>query len=296
MLPLRLGFDHPNYLWLLLALPLLWWIGFRSLAALGRFRRSLALFFRTLVWVAIVLALAGVQLVWVSDRVTVMYLLDQSESIPQAKRQVMLDYVIRSVRRHRDRAREDRAGIVVFGRDASIEIPPFDDDIPELRRLESLRGRADATNLEAALNLAQASMPEDTSRRIVIVTDGNENVGQARKLAARVADSGIGIDVVPVLLEASSEVLVEKIDLPNNIRKGQPFEARVVVNNYSEGDCRQRRSTGKLRVKQRVGGEESLLLEQDDHARSRQERLSAALSDRTTGGLHLRRGVHPGYR
>ena len=260
MLSLRLGFDHPAYLWLLLALPLLWWIGFRSLAALGQLRRSLALLFRTVVWVAIVLALAGVQLVWVSNRVTVMYLLDQSESIPQAKRQVMLDYVIRNVRRHRDRAREDRAGIVVFGRDAAIEIPPFDDDIPELRRLESLSGRADATNLESALNLAQASMPEDTSRRIVIVTDGNENVGQARKLAARVADSGIGIDIVPVMLEASSEVLVEKIDLPSNIRKGQPFEARVVINNYSEGDPSAPVS-GTLRVKQKVGGEESLLLE-----------------------------------
>lgn len=260
MFSLRLGFDHPGYLWLLLALPLLWWIGYRSLAALGSFRRFLALLFRSLVWLTIVLALAGVQLVWVSDRVTVMYLLDQSESIPQAKRQVMLDYVIRSVRRHRDRAREDRAGIVVFGRDASIEIPPFDDDIPELRRLESLRGRADATNLETALNLAQASMPEDTSRRIVIVTDGNENIGQARKLAARVADAGIGIDVVPVMLEATSEVLVEKIDLPSNIRRGQPFEARVVVNNYTEGDQGEPVS-GKLRVKQKVGGEEELLLE-----------------------------------
>ncbi len=260
MFSLRLGFDHPGYLWLLLGLPLLWWVGYRSLAALGSFRRFLALLFRSLVWLTIVLALAGVQLVWVSDRVTVMYLLDQSESIPQAKRQVMLDYVIRSVRRHRDRAREDRAGIVVFGRDASIEIPPFDDDIPELRRLESLRGRADATNLETALNLAQASMPEDTSRRIVIVTDGNENVGQARKLAARVSDAGIGIDVVPVMLEATSEVLVEKIDLPSNIRRGQPFEARVVVNNYTESDQGEPVS-GKLRVKQKVGGEEELLLE-----------------------------------
>jgi len=28
MFSLRLGFDHPTYLWLLLALPLLWWVGF----------------------------------------------------------------------------------------------------------------------------------------------------------------------------------------------------------------------------------------------------------------------------
>ncbi|TWU24352.1 von Willebrand factor type A domain protein [Novipirellula galeiformis] len=261
MFPTRLGFDQPGYLWLLLLLPLLWWFGFSSLAALGRYRRAFALLFRSVVWTGIVLALAGVQLVWVSDRVTVMYLLDQSESIPRVKRQVMLDYVISNVRRHRDGGREDRAGIVVFGRDASIEIPPFDDDIPPLRRLESLGDRTDATNLEAALNLAQASMPEDTSRRIVIVTDGNENIGQARKLAARATEAGIGIDVVPVIIDAKSEVLVEKIDLPDNIRKGQPFEARIVISSYADAGASDP-VQGKLRVKQKVGGQESLLLEQ----------------------------------
>jgi len=262
MLPFQLGFDHSGYLWLLLALPFLWWIGYESLGALGKLRRAFALTFRTVVWTAIVFAIAGVQLVWVNDRVTVMYLLDQSESIPQAQRQEMLQYVIDNVKKHRERAREDRAGIVVFGRDASIEIPPFDDDIPQLSRVESLRGRADATNLESALNLAQASMSEDTSRRIVIVTDGNENIGQARKLAARVANSGIGIDVVPVMLTAENEVLVEKIDLPNNIRKGQPFEARVVVNNYAN-NATDKPAKGKLRVTQKVRGETQLLLEED---------------------------------
>lgn len=261
MFPLRLGFDHPTYLWLLLAVPVFWWVGYQSLGALGRFRRWFALLFRAVVWTAIVFALAGVQLVWVSDRMTVMYLLDQSESIPQAKRQVMLDYVIRNVRRNRVEDRNDRAGIVVFGRDASIEIPPFDENIPPLRRLESMRGGSDATNLEAALNLAQASMPEDTARRIVVVTDGNENLGQARKLAARVADAGIGIDVVPVVLDATREVLTEKIDVPQNIRKGQPFEMRVVINNFDD-DGTTEPAKGKLRVTQKVGGEETLMLEE----------------------------------
>lgn len=261
MLP-KLGFDHSGYLWLLLALPMLWWIGYESLGALGKVRRACALILRTVVWTVIVFAIAGVQMVWVSDRVTVMYLLDQSESIPQPQRTQMLDYVIDNVKKHREGAREDRAGIIVFGRDASIEIPPFDDDIPQLRRVESMRGRADATNLESALNLAQASMPEDTSRRIVIVTDGNENLGQAKKLAARIAGSGIGIDVVPVLLSSENEVLVEKIDIPNNIRKGQPFEARVVVNNYADSDT-EKSSTGKLRVTQKVNGEVQLLLEEN---------------------------------
>jgi uncharacterized membrane protein len=258
MLPFRLGFDHPIYLWLMLGLPILCWIGFASLSALGRYRRWFALAFRAAVWTAIVFALSGVQMVWVSDKVTVMYLLDLSESIPQAKRKVMLDYVVRNVRRNRDRAREDKAGIVVFGRDASIEIPPFDDDI-YLRRLESLLDRNDATNLESALNLAQASMPDDSSRRIVIVTDGNENLGQAKKLVARLGAAGIGIDVVPVILDSKSELLVEKIDLPNNIRKGQPFPAQVVIQNYTDAEGGAV-SKAKLRVKQIMGGTETLVL------------------------------------
>ncbi len=267
MIPFRLGFDHPVYLWLLAGVPLIWWFGSKPLGVLGRGRRGFALSFRTVVWSAIVLAIAGVQIVWISDRVTVMYVLDQSESIPQAKRQVMLDYVTKNVARHRNATREDRAGIIVFGRDAMIEMPPFDADI-QVRRLESLLDRTDATNLESALNLAQASMPEDTARRIVVVTDGNENIGRATKLAARLADAGIGLDVVPVELSSGSEVLVEKIDLPSDIRTGQPFEARVVISNYTDpnratDDADAGDVQGLLRVKQTVDGEETLLLEQE---------------------------------
>ncbi|MEO1619099.1 MAG: VWA domain-containing protein, partial [Planctomycetota bacterium] len=261
-MPYRLSFEHPIYLWLLLLLPFLWLLGFQSLGVLGKFRRAVALLMRTIVWSGLVLALAGVQIVRVNDRITVMYLLDQSESIPVAKRQVMLDFVVRNVKRHRDGRRGDRAGIIVFGRNATIEVPPFDDEI-RVRRLESLIESGDATNLESALNLAQATMPEDTSRRIVVVTDGNENLGQARQLVARVAAAGIGLDMVPVMLESTSEVLVEKIDLPTDIRKGQPFEARIVVNNYTEEGDDAPPTKGKIRVTQKVDQEVSPLLEQD---------------------------------
>ena len=227
MFGMRLGFEQPIYLVLLAFLPFLWWIGYQPLRALGRARQWIVLSLRSSLWLLVVLALAGVQWVWTNDRLTVMYLLDQSESIPAVKRQVMLDYVIKSVQQHRNRIREDRAGIIVFGAEASVETPPYDDDIPAIGKLVSLQGDTDATNLESALNLAQASMPEDTSRRIVIITDGNENLGQAKAVASRAAQSGIGIDVVPVLLEARSEVLVEKL-IFQEIRKGQPFEARLL--------------------------------------------------------------------
>ena len=103
----------------------------------------------------------------------------------------------------------------MFGRTANMEVPPFDEDILVLEGVESyVNLRTDATNLESALKLAKASFPEDAAKRIVIVSDGNENLGSARAAAPSLAEDGIGLDVVPVRLEARAEVAVEKIALP----------------------------------------------------------------------------------
>ncbi|HJN11299.1 MAG TPA: VWA domain-containing protein [Pirellulaceae bacterium] len=232
---LEIGFDQPWYLALLSLIPVLWIFSFRSLAGLGNIRRLVAIGLRTLVLTTIVFALAEVQLLQTSDKVTVNYVLDQSESIPLVKRQAMLDFVVKAVHNHRGKERGDLAGVVVFGRNATIEIPPFDDDILVLGGLEShVNLRSDATNLSAALKLAQASFAEGSSKRIVIVTDGNENLGDARAIAASLAEDGIGIDVVPVKLTMRSEVAVERVMMPANIRRGQPMETRVVLNNFSD--------------------------------------------------------------
>jgi hypothetical protein len=179
MLGWEITFGQPWYLLLLILAPLLWVLSFKSLAGLGRARRVVALVLRTLVLMGLVFALAEVQLKRISEKLTVMYLLDQSESIPPFKRQLMLDYVSKEVATHRNVKREDRAGVIVFGRDALIEIQAIPDDLPSVGQIESYRQlRTDATNLAAAIKLAQASFLDDSAKRIVIITDGNENVGQ----------------------------------------------------------------------------------------------------------------------
>lgn len=244
---------------MLALLPLLWWVSFRSLAGLGTGRRLAALLFRSIVVSLIILAIAGLQWVRISDKITVIYLLDQSDSIARAKRDQMLDLAIRSVRQHRNDSRGDRAGMIVFGREAAIEFPPYDDDLPTVRGLESYLGPTDATNLESALKLAQASFPEDTAKRVVIISDGAETIGQATTVAKTMADSGIGIDVVPVDLMTKSEVLVEKITLPSNIRQGQPFETRIVIHRYQpQSDSP---VTGRLRLLRTVGSTEQVLVD-----------------------------------
>ena len=254
------SFEYPWMLLLLLILPFIWLSSFWALSGLGPGRRIAALLFRTTLLLLIIFAVAGVQWVWKSDKLTVIYLLDQSDSIARAKRDLMLNYAIQSVREFRDDRRDDRAGLIVFGREAAIEFPPFNDDLPDVKGVESYLGRTDATNLEAALKLAQASFPEDTAKRVIVVTDGVETLGSAAATAQRMADSGIGIDVVPIDLASKSEILVEKVDLPSDIRQGQPFETRVVVQRYQEGDGNEP-VQGRLKVTRSVGPREQILLD-----------------------------------
>ncbi|ADB16802.1 von Willebrand factor type A [Pirellula staleyi DSM 6068] len=267
----NITFDDPWLLLLLLALPLIWIYSFRSLSGLGPYRRIFALSLRSLVLTALVLALAGVQLQKTTDRMTVLYLLDQSESIPKRTREAMLEYVTRDVAVHRrtgdlQNPVEDKAGIIIFGREATIEYPPFADEIRASGVLESLfELRTDATNIAAALKLASASFPEDSAKRIVIVTDGNENLGDARSVAKSLTDNGIGIDVVPIKLSSTAEVAVEKISLPPDIRRGQPLEARVVVENFTKPtkDNPTAEVAGRLRVQRTFGGTTEAIGEKD---------------------------------
>ena len=259
----QIAFDHPRYLFLLATLPLVWWWSRRSLSALGRYRKWFAVLLRTLVLLLIVLALADMQWVRSSNRVTTIFLLDQSESIPVPLRSAMVGYVQREVQRHRRDSRGDRAGVITFGRLAHIEIPPVDDDLPlaasELESISHLR--RDATNLASAIRLATASFSEDTAGRIVIVSDGNENLGNARAVAERAATDGIGIDIVPVSLHVKNEVSIERVLLPVEIRRGQPFESRVVITNLADDDTSSGRVKGSLRLTRRMGRREDTLQE-----------------------------------
>lgn len=226
------NFERPWYLLLLLLLPLIWYLGFRSLAGLGQWRRLLALFLRSAVLAALVLALAKAQWRESTDKLCVIYVLDQSESIPDSKRDLMIKYAVASVEKHR--REKDQAGVVIFGGDAKIESPPYDGPLPNIDRLESdFDLQTQATSLESAIKLAKASFPEGVAHRVVIISDGNENLGDVRTIAQAMADEGTGFDVVPVELLAKSEVSVDKVVLPVDVRQGQEFEARVVLTNDS---------------------------------------------------------------
>src|SRR5262249_5877688 len=110
-------FDAPGWLALLAGVPLLWWFSFLSISALVRVRLWFVLALRTGVLVLLVLALAEMQMVRTSQKLAVIYVLDQSVSIPDEQRRAMADYVNAEIKKHRRGADDDLAGVIIFGRD-----------------------------------------------------------------------------------------------------------------------------------------------------------------------------------
>ncbi|MEM9186290.1 MAG: VWA domain-containing protein [Planctomycetota bacterium] len=234
----------------MLLLPVLWAWSFRSLSGLGSWRRLLALALRTVVFALLVCALSEMQYRQKNDRLTVLYLLDQSYSIPEDHRAAMVRYVNATVREHRRDDKEDRVGVIVFGQDARVEASPVDFDY-EMRGGEIADLNEEYTNLEAALERAMSLFPHDAAKRVVLVTDGNENQGNALRKARAMVERGVSIDTLPVPITPRSEVSIDKVAVPAEARRGQPFDLRVVVDHQpaagqqGEGET----ARGTLRIK-----------------------------------------------
>ena len=216
--------------WLVL-LPILGFLVYywsrKSLSGLGRWRRRLAISARFAVLSLIVLALAEPQIVWRNDRLTTLYMVDLSQSVPRDKIEPMLNFVRQSTLEHRQA--EDLAGMVVFSKNARVEVPPAPSEIRFLGVESSLD--TDNTDLAGALKLAMGSFPEDSARRIVLISDGNQNRGNAFEQALQAKAQGIQIDVLPVNYnyDNQQEVLVEKVSLPSDVKVGETVNLNVVL-------------------------------------------------------------------
>lgn len=254
------SFDNPWMLGLLLPIPWVWKVSAHSLSGMARGRKLTAIGLRTAVLSLLVLALAELQHVKHNKQLTVFYLLDISRSIPLKERAEMVEYANRAV--FEQRHDEDRAGVIVFGREGVIEVPPFNDNLPLATAIES-QVDPEHSNLAGAIKLAQAAFPEDAAKRIVVISDGNQNVGDALEQARKAADSGIGIDVVPIEYSAAGDLRVDKLAIPADVRKSEPFYLRVVLDNASKpseedsGDV-----AGRLTILQKAGGSTRILGEE----------------------------------
>lgn len=215
-------FTIPVALLLLLILPLVWWLGWPRV----KFRRArdvASLLLRTLMLLCLIFALAGAQLVSAADRLAVVFLVDASDSVGQAGREAQLAYIREALAAMQP---DDQAAIVAFGGNAVVERP-----MSSVREVSALRSTPNSgnTDLEEAIALGLALFPPDTARRMVILSDGVQTVGDGEAAAQRAAATGVEISYVPLERDAAPEVALTSFNAPSSVNAGQQFELSLTV-------------------------------------------------------------------
>ncbi|MHC4100425.1 MAG: VWA domain-containing protein [Planctomycetota bacterium] len=238
MADLPLHFDRPGWLILLLLIVPALFMARRSVGGLSRLKVWATFAVRAVVILMLAAALA--RPVWEKrgEGLTVTVVLDRSQSIPLAMKQYSLDY-LQQAAELKDRP-EDRLGVITVARDATIAAMP--DRYSMLGADTREPPELDATNLEAAVNLALAVMPQDTANRIVIASDGNETEGRLLAAAELAAANDVPIDVLVLAYEHANEVIFERIAAPSRARLGQTANVKLVLR--SQG-----RASGRVTLK-----------------------------------------------
>ncbi len=213
--------------------------------------------------VCLSLALAEPQARQSTDRVTVLFVVDRSKSIPE---EMVKDTSGKLIDRREKRIRDflnaavaergvgherDRAGLIVFGRRPRLELPPS--DAPRFNLTSELPTPTDGdrTDIAAALKLAIASFTDDSGKRIVLIGDGNENLGNAEEQARLAKTLGIEIDVLPLAAGQTNEdeVLIERVEAPPIVERGGRVPVRVLIRSHNPKPV-----AGRVILKQIVEG------------------------------------------
>jgi hypothetical protein len=206
-------------------LPLFVLLGWPDRYAPDRRQRWLGIITRLAVLLGLILGLAGAQLERPVDTITTVFILDVSDSINPTERARAETFLRAALSQKSD---DDRAAIILFGGDALVErLPRPESGLPALASTPI----KNATNIEDALRLALALLPNEGGHRLVLLSDGQETEGQARRLLDLTAARQVELSVYPLgLVDTSApEVLVEQLSAPGQARLGQAVPLEVVV-------------------------------------------------------------------
>ncbi|MEO6033707.1 MAG: VWA domain-containing protein [Verrucomicrobiota bacterium] len=219
-----MNFQFTNPLYLLLLIPgLAWvtWLAWKSDVQISAWRRWVAFVLRVAIVLALVLAIAGLQWKKPLEGMNVFFLLDRSDSVPSGQQEAAKEMVNKFSAQKKI---TDKAGVLVFGTDAGIESAP--NPAVNLQKIQAIIG-TERTDIAGAIRLGTAAFPETGQKRLVLFSDGNENIGDAYSAMLAAKPLGVTLDVIPLGIARANDVAVQKLGLPSTVKKGQAFEVKI---------------------------------------------------------------------
>ena len=200
---------------------------------LSRRGARIALAVRLAMLLTVAMALSGLAIGHTPGEQTLVAVVDRSAS-PEAALAGARDAVLAMQSAlHAD----DRFGVVTFGHDSVIEVPPASG--PGFADFGT-RPNPNYTDIEGALRLAGSVLPDDTRRHVVLITDGRQNIGDALAQVRLLRQEGVRVDVLPLQVTSGPEVRVEGVRAPGTVAPDtRPHvQVRIVSNVATSGTLR----------------------------------------------------------
>ena len=224
----------PRMLGLALLAPYFLWMIGRSLADLPIEQRILSVLLRVSFVLLLSLGLARLARTATTQKVCTVYLVDVSESVPDAA----LEDARAEIQKGLDARPEDGlVRIISFARRPRV-VPLADGakQAPAIERHEALGdaskarlGLGAATDVASAMQLAYGLYPAGYLRRAVILSDGVQTDGDMLAEANRARQFGVKVFAIPYRRPVPGEVAVRDLRVPDKVRVGEPFQLHAQV-------------------------------------------------------------------
>ncbi len=133
---------------------------------------------------------------------------------------------------------ETRTGVLTFGRMPQWESLPH--HTVAMTEFGSLLDR-DETDIQAALQAAAAQVGDGRQGKILLISDGNENRGEAARVIPLLRTQGVEVWTLPVSLgRGRNEVYLSELTLPQQVDSAEGFEIHGVIESLRAAPARVR--------------------------------------------------------
>ncbi|MBI2988393.1 MAG: VWA domain-containing protein [Deltaproteobacteria bacterium] len=206
--------------------------GFLALRSGGFFY---PLLFRLLSLLALGFALFNPRIFRDTDALDVVLGVDFSRSVGQEGKEKALDILEEARRNNRP---DTRVGLLFFGRQPAWEFFPRSQ--PDLADLSPQVAREE-TDIETALQAALAQVGEGRQGKVLLISDGNENRGEASRAIPLLRSHGVPVWVLPISLSRGrNEVYLSDLLLPHQVDSAEGFEVKGAIESLRDAPVRVR--------------------------------------------------------
>ena len=234
--------SNPLFFFLLGIIPILLIINRFTRIEAARWRRVGTLLLRLGAVLCLILALVGLQQKDQEDILSVVFLLDVSDSVPTVQQKAGIEQINTALDALKP---TDLFSVILFAGGAAVSV--LNQPKAEQPRLteEILSGaeidRA-STNLAGAIQLG-LNLPtsgQAGKKRLVLLSDGIQNVGEVTDLLDLVRASEIEVFTLPLSSEREYEVWVRTLEIPSQVRADEIFSVRAVVETTTDTEVQVR--------------------------------------------------------